>query len=582
MNNQKILLIDYDPASISKAVTPLTKAGYSVEVAKDGLSGLAAFERMKPALVLVEAMLPRKHGFEVCQEIKAKPDGKSTPVLITSAVCRGRKYRMDALQIYGCDEYIEKPIPDQDLLTLIGRLIEHAAEATEEVKQELSSAIDTAATDPPGAIDSMSDDELEAKIDSMLMADVFDAPTESAPVVATVAPEPTAAPEATAAEPVQPAEPEKLEAVETDPEPVEKSPAQESAVPETVETEPENVEPEFDAKSEMERRVEAMVQVDPEKIDSPPIDPFAEVQEDTEAEDEFTPAVEEASAPDPPVAEWTETATPGGGSKAILIGVAAIVVLGVVGFLAFQQGWIGGGAESLSAAGPAIENTPAPADAEPTPAVVAEQAFSGQEANQDPVQVSVPPTRPEPVDVTQAEPRPELPAKPKEFKGRSRAELQAANKRQKQAEQAMVAAAGSLQASLLDDEIAEPTRTPISPVEPVNLDEDLIGTPVPPKPQTGQLFEINNVDTIPVPVRFTQPVYDEMARRMRHEGEVLVSVLIDETGKVTDVELIKEIPRSRLNDSTVRAARRWTYEPAVKDGVKVSVWKTERILFSLN
>ena len=73
MNNQKILLIDYDPASISKTATPLTKAGYSVEVAKDGLSGLAAFERMKPALVLVEAMLPRKHGFEVCQEIKATP-----------------------------------------------------------------------------------------------------------------------------------------------------------------------------------------------------------------------------------------------------------------------------------------------------------------------------------------------------------------------------------------------------------------------------------------------------------------------------------------------------------------------------
>ena len=144
MNNRKILLIDYDPTSISRTATPLTNAGYSVEVAKDGLSGLAAFERMKPALVLVEAMLPRKHGFEVCQEIKAKPGGKATPVLITSAVCRGRKYRMDALQIYGCDEYIEKPIPDAELVSMIERLIQQADEAREEIKRDLSQAINDA------------------------------------------------------------------------------------------------------------------------------------------------------------------------------------------------------------------------------------------------------------------------------------------------------------------------------------------------------------------------------------------------------------------------------------------------------
>ena len=66
------------------------------------------------------------------------------------------------------------------------------------------------------------------------------------------------------------------------------------------------------------------------------------------------------------------------------------------------------------------------------------------------------------------------------------------------------------------------------------------------------------------------------------EGEVLVSVLVDENGEVADVELIKEIPRSRLNAATVAAARRWTYEPAMKDGVAVSVWKTERIVFTLD
>ncbi|MFB3117562.1 MAG: PleD family two-component system response regulator, partial [Myxococcota bacterium] len=177
MSNQTILLIDYDPASINRTTTPLTRAGYQVEVAKDGLSGLAAFERTKPALVLVEAMLPRKHGFEVCQEIKATPEGKSTPVLITTAVCRGRKYRMDALQIYGCDEYIEKPIADDELVSIVTRFINGAKQAREEIRENLSDAIDTAAVDMPAAIESMDDAELEAKIDALLMGN--DTPAES-------------------------------------------------------------------------------------------------------------------------------------------------------------------------------------------------------------------------------------------------------------------------------------------------------------------------------------------------------------------------------------------------------------------
>ena len=42
--------------------------------------------------------------------------------MITTAVCRGRKYRTDALQIYGCDEYVEKPISDEALLSICRRL----------------------------------------------------------------------------------------------------------------------------------------------------------------------------------------------------------------------------------------------------------------------------------------------------------------------------------------------------------------------------------------------------------------------------------------------------------------------------
>ena len=73
MSNPTVLLIDYEPASIEQMKGPLLAAGYNVEVVFDGLAGLKAFKEMKPDLVLIEAMIPKKHGFEVCQEIKKSP-----------------------------------------------------------------------------------------------------------------------------------------------------------------------------------------------------------------------------------------------------------------------------------------------------------------------------------------------------------------------------------------------------------------------------------------------------------------------------------------------------------------------------
>ena len=113
MANYTILLIDYEPRSIERFREPLVAAGYSVEIANDGLSGIEAFNRLSPDMVLVEAMIPKKHGFEVCQELKRTPHGQKTPIIITTGVYKGRKYRTQALHIYGCDEYIEKPIAPQ-------------------------------------------------------------------------------------------------------------------------------------------------------------------------------------------------------------------------------------------------------------------------------------------------------------------------------------------------------------------------------------------------------------------------------------------------------------------------------------
>jgi len=121
MPDYTILLIDYDPRSIERLRNALVKGGLRVEVAKDGLAGIKRFHELKPDLTLIEAMIPKKHGFEVCQELKKTPHGQASAVLIITSVYKGRKYRSQAMHSYRCDEYLEKPISDETLVSVIKR-----------------------------------------------------------------------------------------------------------------------------------------------------------------------------------------------------------------------------------------------------------------------------------------------------------------------------------------------------------------------------------------------------------------------------------------------------------------------------
>jgi DNA-binding response OmpR family regulator len=124
MANYKILVVDYEPRGLQQLREPLEKAGYEVLVAKDGLRAIQIFNESQPALTVLEAMLPKKHGFEVCQEIKKTAHGMTTPVVIVTSVYKGRRYRTQALHHYGCDEYLEKPVSAEVLLDTVRNLLE--------------------------------------------------------------------------------------------------------------------------------------------------------------------------------------------------------------------------------------------------------------------------------------------------------------------------------------------------------------------------------------------------------------------------------------------------------------------------
>ncbi len=123
MSNYKILVIDYEPRGIKQLRDPLVRAGHEVTVAQDGVAGIEAFNEVLPDLTLIEAMLPKRHGFEVCQVLKQTTHGESTPVVIVTSVYKGRRYRTQAIHNYKCDEYLEKPIAEEKLLEVVDRLL---------------------------------------------------------------------------------------------------------------------------------------------------------------------------------------------------------------------------------------------------------------------------------------------------------------------------------------------------------------------------------------------------------------------------------------------------------------------------
>lgn len=142
MADYTILIIDYEPRSIERLRAPLERAGYRVEVAMDGKAGVLKFHSLKPSAVIIEAMLPKQHGFEVCKELKQTPHGALCPVMIATSVYRGRKYRHQATHLYSCDAYLEKPIADEDLIKAVEGGLRDYALARRKANEE-SLAIDT-------------------------------------------------------------------------------------------------------------------------------------------------------------------------------------------------------------------------------------------------------------------------------------------------------------------------------------------------------------------------------------------------------------------------------------------------------
>jgi len=119
---KKILIIDYDQNSLSTLQGIFAGQGYQVVTAADGQTGWDKYNKESPDLVLMEAMLPKVHGFELCQRITSERNSQAT-VFIMTGVYKDRVYRTEALRTYGASEYFEKPLKMAELLASVEAVI---------------------------------------------------------------------------------------------------------------------------------------------------------------------------------------------------------------------------------------------------------------------------------------------------------------------------------------------------------------------------------------------------------------------------------------------------------------------------
>ena len=114
MANEKILVVDDDTNICELLRLYLTKEGYQVTTANDGEEGLEKFNQLKPDMVLLDVMMPRMDGLEVCRRIRKLGN---TPVMMLTA--KGETFdKVLGLEL-GADDYMVKPFDTKELLARI-------------------------------------------------------------------------------------------------------------------------------------------------------------------------------------------------------------------------------------------------------------------------------------------------------------------------------------------------------------------------------------------------------------------------------------------------------------------------------
>jgi CheY-like chemotaxis protein len=149
MAGEKILDIDDSPTVQRLIEMILSSQGYEVVLASDGEEGIAKARSERPEVILVDFVMPKMNGFQVCKTLKEDPDFKDTPIILVTS--KGDKVGSKFVDVLGITEYFTKPFQPEELLAKIREVIDRKKQAPSPPHREQRREVRPAAPSPAAA-----------------------------------------------------------------------------------------------------------------------------------------------------------------------------------------------------------------------------------------------------------------------------------------------------------------------------------------------------------------------------------------------------------------------------------------------
>ena len=121
MGRPRVLIIEDEPHIVLSLEYLLERGGYDTATAADGERGLAMARELRPDAILLDLMLPRLDGYQVCQVIKSDPELAGIPVIILSA--KGQEVEVLKGLALGAARYITKPFGNAEIIEAVRAVV---------------------------------------------------------------------------------------------------------------------------------------------------------------------------------------------------------------------------------------------------------------------------------------------------------------------------------------------------------------------------------------------------------------------------------------------------------------------------
>ncbi|QVL30881.1 response regulator [Telmatocola sphagniphila] len=118
MTNNTILIVDDSPTELKIVTNALRNRGYRIVTAIDGDEALQKASHEKPRLMLLDVVLPKKNGFQVCRQLKNSAETKDIKIILLTSKSQDSDRYWGMKQ--GADAYVTKPFEEAELLSSVG------------------------------------------------------------------------------------------------------------------------------------------------------------------------------------------------------------------------------------------------------------------------------------------------------------------------------------------------------------------------------------------------------------------------------------------------------------------------------